>query len=213
VTFIFDLDGVIVHSMPLHTQAWRVYLQRLGKPRADVAERMHGRRNDEIVREWLGPDLTDAEVFSHGAAKESLYREMLEPGIKGHLVPGVREFLERYEWVNKAIASNAERANIDLVLDGTDLRHHFSVVVDGNQVQRPKPYPDIYLRAAELLGSVAPKECVVFEDSPAGVEAGLGSGAKVVGVLTHPTTLNGVDLLIQDFNDPALPEWLARICP
>jgi beta-phosphoglucomutase-like phosphatase (HAD superfamily) len=105
------------------------------------------------------------------------------------------------------LASNAEPANIAFVLDGLGLRRHFQVVVDGHQVDRPKPFPEIYLRAAELLG-VAPAECVVFEDSPTGVEAGRAAGAKVVGVRTHPVELEGVDLLIPDFRDPALKGWL-----
>ncbi|HME07631.1 MAG TPA: HAD family phosphatase [Bryobacteraceae bacterium] len=209
---IFDLDGVIVDSMPLHIESWGIYLQRLGTSAVDIAERMHGRRNDEIVREWIGPDLTDAQVTWHGAEKEKLYREMMRPVVRRQLVPGVEDFLQSYPAVKKAVASNAERPNIDLILDGSDLRHHFYVVLDGQQVQRPKPFPDIYLRAAELLG-VGITDCVIFEDSPAGVAAGLAAGAQVVGVLTHPTELRGVDLLIRDFRDMNLRAWLESLWP
>jgi beta-phosphoglucomutase len=207
VTFLFDLDGVIVDSMPLHVAAWQHYLDRLGLPRPNLSKRMHGYRNDELVREWFGPTLSDAEVAWHGAEKEKLYREMMGPVVEHHLVPGVVEFLQLHHELKKALGSNAERANVDLILDSCRLRHHFSVVLDGDQVQRPKPYPDIYEKAAELLG-VAIQDCVVFEDSPAGVEAGLSAGAMVVGVLTHPTQLPGVNLLIRDFRDPALANWL-----
>jgi len=209
VTFIFDLDGVIVDSMPLHVEAWKIYLERLGKPRLEISERMHGRRNDEIVREWIGPDLTPEEVIGHGAEKEKLYRELMRPQVERRLVPGVRSFLESYQSVKMAVASNAERPNIDLILDAADLRHHFSVVLDGDQVQRPKPFPDIYVKAAQLLGTDM-SDCVIFEDSAPGVAAGLAAGARVVGVLTYPTVLNGVDLLIRDFRDPSLPAWLGN---
>jgi beta-phosphoglucomutase len=207
VTFLFDLDGVIIDSMPLHVAAWQEYLQRLGLPLPNLSKRMHGYRNDELVREWFGPTLSDAEVARHGAEKEKLYRQMMGPVVERHLVPGVVDFLQRYDGLKKGLASNAERPNVDLILDSCGLRHHFSVVLDGDQVQRPKPYPDIYEKAAELLG-VGIQDCVVFEDSPAGVQAGLSAGAKVVGVLTHPTELIGVDLLIRDFRDPALANWL-----
>ena len=79
------------------------------------------------------------------------------------------------------------------MLDGADLRRYFDVVVDGHQVRRPKPFPDVYERAAELLG-VSPANCVVFEDSPTGIEAAKAAGTRVVGVQTHTAELPAVDL-------------------
>src|SRR5579884_3805812 len=159
--FIFDLDGVVIDSMPLHTEAWRIYLKRLNKPIEDLEVRMHGRRNDEIVADFIGRDLTADQIFEHGAAKERLFREMMRPQLEKHIVPGIREFLQKSVGTPMAVASNAEPANIDFVLDGAGLRGCFQVVVDGHQVARPKPWPDIYLRAAELVG-FPPENCVVF---------------------------------------------------
>jgi beta-phosphoglucomutase len=79
--------------------------------------------------------------------------------------------------------------------------------VDGFQVSRPKPFPDIYLRAAELLGA-QPANCIVFEDSPTGVEAGRAAGMRLVGVETTPTEFVGVDLHVKDFLDPKLEPWV-----
>ena len=90
---IFDLDGVIVDSNPTHTEAWRRYLGGLGVECADIERRMHGRRNDEIVADFIGTGLSPTEIFAHGAAKEELYREMMRSEIESRLVPGVREFL------------------------------------------------------------------------------------------------------------------------
>lgn len=207
---IFDLDGVIVDSNPVHTEAWRVYLERLGIVREDIEPRMHGRRNDEIVAVFIGADLTREAIAAHGAAKEQLYREMMRTRLRAHLVPGVVDFLKYCESFPTGLASNAEPANIDFALDGLALRHYFTVIIDGHQVDRPKPFPDIYIRAAELL-HVPPAQCVVFEDSPAGVAAALGAGARVIGVHTHPADLRGVDLLIRDFRDPSLKEWLKSV--
>lgn len=81
--------------------------------------------------------------------------------------------------------------------------------MNGLQVSRPKPFPDIYLEAAARLGA-EPRNCIVFEDSPTGVEAGRAAGMTVVGVETTPTHFEGVDLEIADFNDAALESWLAR---
>lgn len=205
---IFDLDGVLVHSMPLHVTAWEQYLKNLGIQVEDMARRMHGKRNSELVRDLIGADLAEDVVFEHGAAKERLFRELLmKSSLAESGVPGVMEFLERYKDVPKAIGSNAEPANIAFVLDRLDLRKYFSYVVDGHQVSRPKPFPDIYLRAAELLG-FAPADCIVFEDSPTGVEAGVAAGMRVVGIETTPTEFVGVDLFVKDFSAPQLQYWV-----
>ena len=205
---IFDLDGVVIDSMPVHHAAWQRYLQSLGVVPGDLAARMHGRRNDEIVMDFLGASADPTLVQEHGAAKERLYREMMREVLVHQLVPGVREFLERLGDAPLAIASNAERANIDFVLDGADLRRYFRAIVDGSQVERAKPAPDIYLRAAAGLG-VAPRDCIVFEDSPVGIAAARAAGARVAGIQTHSENLSGVEFQARDFTGPALAAWLA----
>jgi beta-phosphoglucomutase len=205
---IFDLDGVLVHSMPLHTLAWTRYLEGLGVTVEDLEARMHGKRNPELVREFLDSDATDEVAIEHGAAKERLFRELMrEAGLAQFAIPGLLDFLERYRDVPKAIGSNAEPANIDFTLDQFDLRCFFDVTVNGMEVERPKPFPDIYLKAAALIGK-QPKDCIVFEDSPPGAEAGIAAGMRVVGVETTPTQFRGVALHIRDFTDPALEPWL-----
>lgn len=205
---IFDLDGVLIHSMPLHVLAWERYLKGLGIEIPDVEQRMHGKRNAELVRDLIGGDLSDETVFEHGAAKERLFRSMvLEAGVDRYRVPGVLEFLERHAHIPKAVGSNAEPANIDFVLDRFGLRRFFQVTVNGLQVKRPKPFPDIYREAAARL-NIAPRNCIVFEDSPVGVEAARAAGMKVVGVETTPTDFHGVDLRVGDFLDPQLEPWI-----
>ena len=207
---LFDMDGVIVDSNPLHRIAWEEYNRRQGLATTEAMHRrMYGKRNDDIVRDFFGADLTDGEVFRHGAAKEALYREMLLPVIHTALVPGVREFLERHRNLPAAVATNAEPANVEFVLREACLGGYFRVAVDGHQVANPKPFPDIYLRAAELLG-VSPEYCVVLEDSHTGVQAGLAAGMRVIGVSTTHHDLEGIVLGIPDFTDPALETWLAE---
>ncbi len=206
LALVFDLDGVIVDSMPMHTKAWRVYLRRCGVSCEDI-ERMHGRRNDDIVLDFMGAHLTPAEVFAHGAAKEQLFREMITAELQSLLVPGIAEFIQRYRSAPLAVASNAEPANIDFTLDGAHLREYFKVIVNGMQVKNPKPFPDVYLKAADELG-VAPENCIVFEDSPTGVQAARAAGTRVVGVETH-SPLEGVDLNVPDFRGSKLDRWIS----
>ena len=149
LALIFDMDGVVVDSMPIHRAAWRQYLEGLGIAPDDHLARMHGRRNDEIVLGFLGPAADQKTVEEHGAAKERLYRRLVGDRLESQLVPGVRSFLQRVSSAPIGLASNAERLNIDFVLDGAGLRPYFRVIVDGSQVERPKPAPDVYLRAAQ----------------------------------------------------------------
>lgn len=212
LALVFDLDGVIVDSMPMHTEAWKRYLERLGIASDDIERQMYGRRNDEIVRALIGANLSATEVFEHGAGKERLFREMMLPQLEQHILPGIREFLTETNGAPCAVASNAEPANIDFVLDSAGLRPFFAITVDGHQVSRPKPWPDIYLRAADLLHT-PPKNCIIFEDSPTGIAAARAAGGRVVGLATHTTDLPGVDVLVRDFRDPLLPQWLEQQKP
>ena len=208
--FVFDMDGVIIDSNPVHRVAWAEYTRRHGVEMTEaMQQRMYGKRNDEIIRDFLGPRLSDDEVLAHGAAKEELYREMMESRAGEYLVPGIREFLSRHSNLKFGLATNAEPPNVDFVLDKTGLQRFFAVVVNGHQVTNPKPHPEIYLRVAGMLG-VPPAACVVFEDSYTGVEAGVAAGMRVVGVTTTHDRLPGASLLIPDFRDPALEAWLAQ---
>lgn len=205
---IFDMDGVVVDSNGVHRNAWIEFNARHGIATTEtMLGRMYGKRNDEIVRDFFGPHLTSDEIFAHGAAKEALYREMIAPGVKEALVPGIREFLEAHRHLPIALATNAEGANAELVLDATGLRHFFRFLIDGHQVQHAKPHPEIYLLAAKLL-AIDPSECVVFEDSYAGVAAGLAAGMQVIGIQTTHHELSGTVFAVPDFQSPLLGGWL-----
>lgn len=208
LALVFDMDGVLVDSNPIHVKAWEEFNGRYGlETTGAMLQRMYGRRNDEIVREYFG-DLGPEEIAARGAAKERLYREMMACRLEEALVPGIRCFLERHRGLPMAVASNAERANLDFVLERAGLASYFVVAVDGNQVGRPKPDPEIYLRTAELLG-IAPGNCVVFEDSFSGVKAARAAGTRVVGLLTTHSDLPEADLTIDNFRNKDLEAWLA----
>jgi HAD superfamily hydrolase (TIGR01509 family) len=205
---ILDLDGVIVDSLPVHETAWDDYLKRIGMHAPGLMQRMLGWRNEEIMRELLGSDANHAEIIRHGAEKEKLYRELMRDQLFDRLIPGIREFLESVPGVPLGLASNAEPANIDFVLDRAGIRRYFSVIVDGSQVIHPKPAPEVYQLAARKLG-IAPENSIVFEDSVVGIAAARSAGCRIVGILTQKIPLKDVDLEIQDFRGPELEPWLA----
>jgi beta-phosphoglucomutase len=204
--FLFDLDGVIIDSMPLHIRAWEVYLERHQISPAELRGRMLGKHNPELVRFFWGEHLGEAEVVAHGQAKEALYREMMTPVFEEYVVPGAVEFI-RSSPQPKAIGSNAEIPNIEFTIQRAGIAEAFQTVVSGDHVERAKPHPDVYLKAASLLGR-RPDECIVFEDSPTGVTAARAAGMRVVGVDTGRVSLENVDVRVSDFTDPALRPWL-----
>ena len=205
---IFDMDGVVVHSNPTHREAWVAYNRRFGIETTEAMhQRMYGKRNDQIVLDFFGADLTPAEVFRHGADKEALYREMIRPLLPGAFVPGLRGFIERHADLAIGLGTNAEPPNVKFILEESGLAPYFQAIVDGHQVKNAKPAPDIYLEVARRL-NVAPESCVVFEDSFSGVAAALAAGMRVVGVRTTHRDFESVSLAIDDFNDPNLEPWM-----
>jgi len=202
------MDGVIVDSNPVHREAWKAFNRRYGVETTEAMYRfMYGRRNDEIVRGFFGDHLPAPEVAARGAAKERLYREMIAGKVDGMMPAGLRRFLEARRSAPMALASNAEPENIAFVLKESGLAKFFRVVLNGHQVERPKPFPDIYRRAAELLGE-PPGNCIVFEDSYSGVEAARAAGMRVVGLRTTYAKLPGADIAIGDFLSEELETWL-----
>jgi beta-phosphoglucomutase family hydrolase len=214
IALIFDMDGVIIDSNPLHRQAWAAFNRRYGLETTEAMQRrMYGKRNDEIVRDYFGEGISPEEVDARGRAKERLYREMLTGRTEEMLVPGLRAFLERYRDLPMGVGSNAEPENIALVLDETGLRRYFRAVVDGHQVRHAKPHPEVYLRVAELL-ETDPAECVVFEDSHSGAAAAVAAGMRVIGISTTDDDLSGTSITIDNFRSGDLDLWLqAQIRP
>ncbi len=205
---IFDMDGVIVDSMPYHARSWELFLADKGVDPSALNARMHGKHNDELIREFFGADLSDLEVRRMGEEKEALYRRLIAPDLEAALVPGIREFLERNAEYPKAVASNAEPRNVRFVLDNADLGKHFRAVLDGYQVKFGKPHPEIYTKAAAALERL-PEHCVAFEDSQTGIDAALAAGMTVVAVNTHRTALKGAAIEVSHFLDPQVTGWLA----
>lgn len=183
--FIFDMDGTLVDNMPVHARVWAEYLTALG---IDLDEaRFHaqagGKTNPDILRLFVDPNLDDAQAAAMGEAKEALYRRRAH----GQLQPvqGVEVFLGQAQalGVPLALATSADRANVDFILAELGLADSFAVEVIGTDVPRGKPFPDLFLAAAASLG-VPPSHCLVFEDSLAGLEAAHRAGMRSVALAT-----------------------------
>ena len=186
--FIFDMDGTLLDNMPAHTQIWMAFLDGLGFPMdPEQFNRFSpGRTNAEILREMIGPHLTDEEVLRLSDRKEVLYRQHFGPLMKP--TEGLVVFLEsaRAAGVPMAVASSAGCENIRFHLEGLGLGAYFSILVGSEDIQNGKPDPEIFLKAAERLG-VDPRSSLVFEDTPAGLEAARRAGMRAVALTsTYP---------------------------
>lgn len=182
---IFDWDGILVDSAALHVASWEKLAQELGRALpADLRIGSLGLKTEAVISDLLGWAQDPAEARRLSFRKEVLFRELVrhdgispQPGV----LPLVRNL--RRLGVPCAIGSSAPALNIEVGLDALDAWSLFAAVAAGDEVERGKPAPDIFLKAAQQIG-VPPANCVVFEDAPAGVEAGHAAGMKVVAVLT-----------------------------
>jgi HAD superfamily hydrolase (TIGR01509 family) len=204
---IFDMDGVIVDSESRHERAFLDTVERIGYGQTHGINFQDyvGRSDRELWEEFLSrhqPGYSAEELLRMKSLRvvEILQRD--QP-----LFDGLPELIEQLEARYRlALASGSDRVIVEAVLDLDHLRRHFPVAVSCNDVARGKPEPDIFLRAAELLG-VRPRDCWVIEDSKPGISAGRAAGMTVVAITnTHPAA----ELAQADFVVATYPE-IARL--
>ncbi len=181
---IFDCDGTLADTMPLHYQAWTASLAAHGVafPEETFYEWGGVTTRDIVIRlnAMHGSAALDPDAFTH--AKEEAYA-LLIPQVKVLAVieAEVRRLHGKCPLV---VASGGLRPLIERTLDTVGLRAYFDAIVTSEDVARGKPEPDIFLLAAERAG-VAPADCVVYEDSPSGLEAARRANMRAVDVRPH----------------------------
>ena len=211
---IFDLDGVVADSHPIHEVAWKALLTEAGlDPQSinvDFLYAGHPRR--EILKHYLG-SLSDSEVQHWGRRKDELY-ELAARALQAK--PGIPRVLSQLKeaGIARALATSAGRKRSVESLELLGLTNHFPVVITGDDVHTPKPAPDIFLLAARKLDA-QPENCVVVEDSVAGVQAAVAGGMKCVGFTSHERADElrraGADDVISDFPQSPVPYFSALL--
>ncbi|KAL5560599.1 hypothetical protein UlMin_036810 [Ulmus minor] len=212
---LFDIDGTLCDSDPLHYYAFRQMLQEIGfNGGIPITEEffiknISGKHNEELGKLLLPDwDLRRSRKFLED--KEALFRrlasEQLQP-MKG--LQNMCKWIEE-QGFKRAAVTNAPRPNVEIIIPMLDLSSFFEILVLGNECDRPKPFPDPYLKALQALG-VSHEHTLVFEDSVSGVKAGVAAGMPVIGLGTrNPEKMlldAGASFVIQDFDDPKL--WTA----
>lgn len=185
---IFDMDGVICHTNPYHSKAFRVFFEKRGLNPTDqeFAEHMFGKSNSYILKHFLGRPVVGEEFKQMEEEKEGLFREIYDSEIKP--ISGFLNWLNQLKTngYKTGVATSAPRANLDLIMGKLGFEPHMESILASEDVRKHKPDPEVYLTTAANLG-VEPQHCVVFEDSYSGVSAAINAGMKVVGVLSSHT--------------------------
>lgn len=208
--FIFDMNGTMINDMHYHTSAWHGVLEKLGAGLTveETKLQMYG-KGEEMFDRVFGPGkFKEDELADIILQKELLYQDQFRPHLK--LIDGLEEFLQKAQdqQTPMAIGTAAPRTNVDYVLDGLNIRAIFPIVVDADDVKTSKPDPEVFLKCAAGLG-IDPSNCIVFEDSPKGVEAAANGGMKAVVITSfHEAAdfshLDNVLFCVEDYTDERL---------
>ena len=194
---IFDLDGVIVDTAKYHFEAWLVLARSLDIPFTEVDnEAMKGlSRKDslDILLSLGSQTYTQGKKQELLSKKNSTYLKLVKDMDESEILPGVVRLLELLKENKIKIALGSASKNARPILDKIKLTDRFDVIVDGNDVKRAKPDPEVFLNGASLLNS-PPSSTIVWEDSAKGIDAALAGGFITVGIgqakyLSHAHTV------------------------
>ena len=185
IGFIFDWDGVIVDSSDLHEKSWNILAEEVSLPLPEAHfKKGFGKKNSVIIPEILGWTLDKAKIDQWGKRKEEIYRELGEKsGIQ--IIDGIHDFLMEMKLnnISAVIGTSTERQNIELAFEQLGIENFFQGAICAEDVNQGKPHPEVFIKGAKLLG-LPPELCVVFEDSPHGIEGARSGGMKAVAFTT-----------------------------
>ncbi len=201
--FIFDLDGVLVDTAQYHFLAWRRLAQTLGidfdEKDNEALKGVSRRESLEKILSW-GQVTLEADRFEDlMTQKNQWYLEFVAGLQPEDALPGALDFLALSAQLNLKIGLGSASKNAPMILDKLGISNRFDAVVDGTQVSKGKPDPEVFLIGAERL-KLQPQEIAVFEDAAAGIQAARSGGFKSVGV-GQAEVLKDADMVIAGLNE------------
>ena len=201
---IFDMDGVIVDSEPLHFEAHKKALEKFGIELSleDYMDFGVAQGDDNLYEKAAQKFDIKIDKEEISKLKKRIYREIFDQ--KAELRVGVLELIKilckKYDL---AIASSGTKDVVNHVVERFSLGDYFKVIVTGDDVERVKPYPDIYIKASQLLYA-SENECIALEDSETGVSAAKSAGIRCIAVpcdFTRSQNLSKADLILDDLEE------------
>lgn len=201
--FIFDLDGVIVDTAKYHYLAWKKLANELGfeftKEQNEMFKGVSRKRCLEILLDIGNIEATQEQFNQWMIEKNNDYLNYIESMNESEILPDVTKTLEFLERHKQPIALGSASKNARPILDKVGLLSYFDVIVDGNNVTRAKPNPEVFLIAAKEL-NVNPEDCIVFEDAVAGIQAANNANMTSIGI-GEKTVLHEAKHVFKDFTE------------
>lgn len=209
---LFDLDGVVVDTARYHYLAWKKIADDLGFSFSEHDnERLKGvsRMESLDILLKIGNIKMDLKTKQELAAeKNGLYVSYIQKMTPDEILPGVIRFLDELHSSGMLIALGSASKNAVSILDKINISQKFDAVIDGNKVSKAKPNPEVFLKGAIELG-IDPRDCLVFEDAQAGIDAARNGGMHVIGI-GQPENLKNAEFVIPGFetlNMDQLRSW------
>lgn len=182
---IFDLDGVIVSTDDCHYMAWKqmadeeeIYFDEIINNRLRGVSRMESL---DIILERADKTYSDDEKSAMAERKNEYYKSYITKLTPNDILPGVMDNLKELKNHNIKIAIGSSSKNTPIILERIGLSEYFDAISDGNNITNSKPDPEVFIKAAEMLG-VVPENCMIVEDADSGILAGKRAGMKTLAV-------------------------------
>jgi beta-phosphoglucomutase len=203
---IFDLDGVIVDTARYHFLAWKRLTDQLGIHFTEEDnERLKGvsrMASLEIILEIGNRKVDEGQKQKYATLKNNWYIDYISKMTPDEILPGSLEFIKELRNANIRVAIGSASKNTPMILERVGILELFDAVADGNIISKAKPDPEVFLKAAEMVG-IKPGECAVFEDAVAGVQAARNAGMMCIGV-GSPRILTQAHFVIPGLNEMTL---------
>ncbi len=198
---IFDLDGVIVDTARYHYIAWKQIADELkipfGRKENELLKGVSRQKSLEIILTLDSRSMTEQDKEKYCRKKNDLYISYIRKMKEDEILPNVRKFIESARKSGYKAALGSASKNANLILENLKLKELFDVIIDGNKVSKAKPDPEVFVLGAKEMGLFS-EDCIVFEDSKAGISAAHGAGMKAVGI-GRAEDLADADIVIPGF--------------
>ena len=201
--FIFDLDGVIVDTAKYHFLAWKTLAEGIGVEFTEIQnEQLKGvsrQKSLEKILEWGDKTLSEEDFDRLMRLKNEDYLSHIEDMKADEILIDVPKVLDFLIAKQQPLALGSASKNAHTILEKVHLLEKFEAIVDGNGVTIGKPNPEVFLNAAKLL-KVNPRDCIVFEDAIAGIQAANTADMISIGI-GDASVLNEADYVFKDFTE------------
>ncbi|RMB58571.1 beta-phosphoglucomutase [Dokdonia sinensis] len=213
--FLFDLDGVIVDTAKFHYLAWRNLAKEMNfdftEEQNELFKGVSRVRSLEILLDLADYDATEDQKDIWLVQKNTEYLKYIDKMDESEILPDIPRVLDFLLEKEQGVALGSASKNARPILKKLNLIHKFEAIVDGNDVTAAKPDPQVFLKGGEAL-NIERKDCIVFEDSIAGIQAANSAGMVSIGI-GEKDVLHEADYVFQDFteiSDAFLMELIER---